>query len=144
VCDLRHQPSTMIGTVIEWTSNEVCDLRHQPSTMIGTVTEWTSNKVCDLRHLTSTMIGTVTEWTSNKVCDLRHLTISEFTRRVVRRTFQQLIYTRGPFRLPHLSISTGPPSDELDKTIQRTSLGLLFSHWNGYSHFRSSLNWFRK
>ena len=26
----------------------------------------------------------------------------------------------------------------------RASLGLLFSHWNGYSHFRSDLNWFRK
>jgi hypothetical protein len=25
-----------------------------------------------------------------------------------------------------------------------TSLGLLFSHWNGYSHFRFGLNWFRK
>ena len=30
------------------------------------------------------------------------------------------------------------PSDELDMNIQRTSLGLLFSH------FRSGLNWFRK
>jgi hypothetical protein len=29
------------------------------------------------------------------------------------------------FRLPHLNIPTGPPSDELDKNIQRTSLGLL-------------------
>jgi hypothetical protein len=48
------------------------------------------------------------------------------------------------FRLPHLNISTGSPSDELDKNIQRTSLRLLFSHWNGYSHFRSGLNWFRK
>ena len=36
------------------------------------------------------------------------------------------------FRLPHLSTPTGPPSDELDKNIQRTSLGLLFSHWNGW------------
>jgi hypothetical protein len=35
-------------------------------------------------------------------------------------------------------------SDELNKNIQRTLLGLLFSHWNGYSHFRSGLNWFRK
>jgi hypothetical protein len=48
------------------------------------------------------------------------------------------------FRLPHLNIPTGPPSEELDKNIQRTSLRLLFSHWNGYSHFRSGLNWFRK
>ena len=48
------------------------------------------------------------------------------------------------FRLPHLNISTGLSSDELDKNIQRTSLGLLFSHWNGYNHFRSGLNWFRK
>jgi hypothetical protein len=48
------------------------------------------------------------------------------------------------FRLPHLNIPTGPPSDELDKNIQRTSYGLFFSHWNGYSHFRSGLNWFRK
>ena len=48
------------------------------------------------------------------------------------------------FRLPHLNIPTGPPSDELDTNIQRMSHGLLFSHWNGYSHFRSSLNWFRK
>ena len=36
------------------------------------------------------------------------------------------------------------PSDELDKNIQRTSLGLLFNYWNGYNHFRSGLNWFRK
>jgi hypothetical protein len=48
------------------------------------------------------------------------------------------------FRRPHLIIPTGHPSDELDKNIQRTWLGLLFSHWNGYSHFRSGLNWFRK
>ena len=33
---------------------------------------------------------------------------------------------------------------EISKYIQRTSLGLLFSHWNGYSHFRSGLNWFKK
>ena len=37
-----------------------------------------------------------------------------------------------------------PPSDELDKNIQRTSLRLLFSHCNGYNHLRSDLNWFRK
>jgi hypothetical protein len=48
------------------------------------------------------------------------------------------------FRPPHLNIPTGPPSDELDKNIQRTSHFLLLSHWNGYSHFRSGLNWFRK
>jgi hypothetical protein len=36
------------------------------------------------------------------------------------------------------------PSEELDKNIQRTSLGLLFSNWNEYSHFRSGLNWFWK
>jgi hypothetical protein len=43
------------------------------------------------------------------------------------------------FRLPHLNIPTGPPSYELDKNIQQTSLHLLFSHWNGYSHFRFAL-----
>ena len=48
------------------------------------------------------------------------------------------------FRLSHLNIPTGPPSDELDMNIQWTSLGLLFSHCNGYSHFRSGLNWFRR
>ena len=47
------------------------------------------------------------------------------------------------FRLPHLNINTGPPSDELDNNIQRKSHFLFFSHWNGYSHFRSVLNWFR-
>jgi hypothetical protein len=47
------------------------------------------------------------------------------------------------FRLPHLNINTGPPSSELDKNIQRKSHFLIFSHWNGYSHFRSVLNWFR-
>ena len=31
------------------------------------------------------------------------------------------------FRLPHLNIPTGPPSDELDKNIQRTLHGLFFS-----------------
>ena len=40
------------------------------------------------------------------------------------------------FRLPHLDINTGPPSDELDKNIQRKSHLLFFSHGNGYSHFR--------
>ena len=48
------------------------------------------------------------------------------------------------FQLPHLNIPTGLPSDELDKHIQRTSLCLLFSHWNGYNHFQSGLNWFRE
>ena len=48
------------------------------------------------------------------------------------------------FRMPHLNIPTGPPSDELDKNKQRTWLGENSSHWNGYSHFRSGLNWFRK
>ena len=47
------------------------------------------------------------------------------------------------FRLPHLNINTEPTSDELDKNIQRKSHFLFFSHWNGYSHFRSVLNWFR-
>jgi hypothetical protein len=32
------------------------------------------------------------------------------------------------FRLPHLNIPTGPPSDELDKNIQRTSHFLLLNH----------------
>jgi hypothetical protein len=44
------------------------------------------------------------------------------------------------FRLPHLNIPTGPPSDELDKNIQRTSHFLLLNHWNGYSHFRFALD----
>jgi hypothetical protein len=48
------------------------------------------------------------------------------------------------FRLPHLNIPTGPPSDELDKNSQRTWLSENLSYWNGYSHFRSGLNWFRK
>ena len=47
------------------------------------------------------------------------------------------------FRLPHLNINTGTPSDELEKDSQRKSHFLFFSHWNGYSHFRSVLNWFR-
>jgi hypothetical protein len=47
------------------------------------------------------------------------------------------------FRLPHLNIPTGAPSDESNKNIQRTSHFLFFSHWNGYSHFRSVLNCFR-
>ena len=32
------------------------------------------------------------------------------------------------FRLPHLNIPTGPPSDELDKNSQRTWLSENFSH----------------
>jgi hypothetical protein len=48
------------------------------------------------------------------------------------------------FRLPHLNIPTLTPSDEFDKYIHRTSHFLPLSHWNGYSHFRSGLNWFRK
>jgi hypothetical protein len=44
------------------------------------------------------------------------------------------------FRLPHLNINTGPPSDELDKNIQRKSHFPFFSHWNGYSHFNATFN----
>ena len=44
------------------------------------------------------------------------------------------------FRLPHLNIPTGPPSDELDKNSQRTWLSENYSHWNGYSHFRFALD----
>jgi hypothetical protein len=40
------------------------------------------------------------------------------------------------FRLPHLNIATGPPSDELDKNSQQKWLSENLSHWNGYSHFR--------
>jgi hypothetical protein len=48
------------------------------------------------------------------------------------------------FRLPHLNITPRPPSDELDKNSQRTWLSENLSHWNGYSHFRSGLNWWFK
>ena len=48
------------------------------------------------------------------------------------------------FRLPHLNISTGPPSDKLDKNSQRMWLIKNFSQWNGYNHFWSGLNSFRK
>ena len=44
------------------------------------------------------------------------------------------------FRLPHLDIPTGPPSDELDKNSQRTWLIKNLCHWNGYSHFRFALD----
>jgi hypothetical protein len=44
------------------------------------------------------------------------------------------------FRQPHLNIKTGPPSDELDKNIQRKSHFLFFSHWNGYNHFRFAMD----
>jgi hypothetical protein len=36
------------------------------------------------------------------------------------------------------------PSDKLDKNSQRMWLIKNFSQWNGYNHFRSGLNWFRK
>ena len=36
------------------------------------------------------------------------------------------------FRLPHLNIPTGTPSDELDKNSRRTRLSENLSHWNGY------------
>ena len=44
------------------------------------------------------------------------------------------------FRLPHLIINTGPPSNELDKIIQRKSHFLFFSQWNRYNHFRFALD----
>jgi hypothetical protein len=47
------------------------------------------------------------------------------------------------FWLPHLNISTGPPSDKLDKNSRRMWLIKNFSQWNGYNHFRSGLYWFR-
>jgi hypothetical protein len=73
--------------------------------------------------------------------------------------YKQLPFTPSPLRLnifrlfvilsltqlyrATLNINVGPPSDELDKNIQQKSHFLFFSHWNGYSHFRSILNWFR-
>ena len=44
------------------------------------------------------------------------------------------------FRLPHLNISTGPPSDKLDKNSQRMWFIKNFSQWNGYNHFRFALD----
>jgi hypothetical protein len=44
------------------------------------------------------------------------------------------------FRLPYLNISTGPPSDKLDKNIQLMWLIKNFSQWNGYNHFRFALD----
>jgi hypothetical protein len=44
------------------------------------------------------------------------------------------------FRLPHLNISTGPPSGKLDKNSQRTWLIKNFSQWNGYSYFQFALD----
>ena len=44
------------------------------------------------------------------------------------------------FRLPHLNISTGLPSDKLDKNSQRMWLIKNFSEWNGYNHFRFALD----
>ena len=44
------------------------------------------------------------------------------------------------FRLPHLNINTGHPSDELEGNIQRKSHFLFFSQWNGYNHFRFALD----
>jgi hypothetical protein len=44
------------------------------------------------------------------------------------------------FRLPHLNISTGPPSDKLDNNSQRMWLIKNFFQWNGYNHFRFALD----
>jgi hypothetical protein len=44
------------------------------------------------------------------------------------------------FRLPHLNIPIGSPSDKLDKNSRRTWLIKKFSQWNGYSHFRFALD----
>jgi hypothetical protein len=41
------------------------------------------------------------------------------------------------FRLPHLNISTGPPSDELDKNSQRAWHSEYLSDWNGNDHGRN-------
>jgi hypothetical protein len=46
------------------------------------------------------------------------------------------------FRLPHLNITTGPPSDKLDKNIQRTSHFLLLSIT--YSHRYLNINVIKK
>jgi hypothetical protein len=42
------------------------------------------------------------------------------------------------------TLSTGPPSDKLDKNSEWMWLIKNFSKWNGNNHFRSGLNWFRK
>ena len=45
------------------------------------------------------------------------------------------------FRLPHLNIST--PQTNWTRIVSERYSEIL-SHWNGYNHFRSGLNWFRK
>ena len=44
------------------------------------------------------------------------------------------------FRLPHLDVPAGSPSDELDRGVRRASHFLFFSQWNGYNHFRFALD----
>ena len=46
------------------------------------------------------------------------------------------------FRLPHLNITTGPLSNELDKNISERRI-FYFSVTETDSHFRAILNWFR-
>ena len=76
---------------------------------------------------------------SSSLLQGKHLPFSPFRLRLnmfrlcVILSLTQLYFS---FRLPHLNIPTGPPSDELDKNIQRMWLGKNFSHWNGYISVR--------
>ena len=64
-----------------------------------------------------------------------HLFVILSLTQLYRYTLEIFLFSTATFKYTYRA-----PSDELDKKIQRTSLRLLFSHWNGYSHFRFALD----
>jgi hypothetical protein len=61
-----------------------------------------------------------------------------------RYTPEIFLFSTATFKYIYRSPLRRIASDELDKDSQRAWLSENLSHWNGYNHFRSGLNWFRK
>ena len=56
-----------------------------------------------------------------------------------RYTLEIFLFTTATFKYTYRA-----PLRRIGQEYQRTYLVLFLRHWNGYSHFRSGLNWFRK
>jgi hypothetical protein len=64
-----------------------------------------------------------------------HLSVILSLTQLYRYTPEIFLFSTATFKYKYRA-----PSDELDKNIQRKSHFLLFSHWNGYSHFNATFN----
>jgi hypothetical protein len=129
--NIKYRWSTIL--ILIKTSNHLSSVHIEPKQSKKTTTwPWlgtgTNTSACafnyDLHHqLYSSCLGCHSFWWY--ICSMWYFWIEAYYIVTLPRYFS--------FRLPHLNISTGPPSDELDKNSQRAWLSENLSHWNGYN-----------